>query len=85
MNIVPSSILPSTAYHLSKALPNFLVVSIDYRRAPEHVFPTPLEDIDAVYRGIIEHAADYRIDRNRIAIAGDSAGGWLSRRSFVRL
>jgi len=74
-----------STYHLSKALPNFLVVSIDYRRAPEHVFPTPLEDIDAVYRGIIEHAADYRIDRNRIAIAGDSAGGNLAAAYCLKL
>ena len=64
-----------TAYHISKGLPSYLVVSIDYRRAPQHVYPAPLEDIDAVYRHLVENAAHYKLDVGRIVIAGDSAGG----------
>ncbi|MEP1613541.1 MAG: alpha/beta hydrolase [Roseobacter sp.] len=63
--------------HLSNAL-GAIVVSIDYRRAPETKFPGPVEDCWAVLNYIANNAAKLSIDPNRLAIAGDSAGGNLA-------
>ena len=55
-----------------------LVVVPRYRRAPEHPFPQPLNDCIAVYRWLSEHAADWGGQADRIAVTGDSAGGYLA-------
>ncbi|MQY17065.1 alpha/beta hydrolase [Nocardia macrotermitis] len=52
-----------------------IVVSVDYRLAPEYPFPIPLEDC---YTGLRWLAAHPDVDTDRIAIGGDSAGGGLS-------
>lgn len=54
------------------------VVSIDYRLAPEHKFPGPVEDCAAAARWIAAQAVSLGIDAKRLAIGGDSAGGNLS-------
>ena len=46
----------------------------DYRLAPEHPFPTPLEDCLSVYRSLLEGGVDPR----QLVVAGDSAGGSLT-------
>ncbi|MCW5619785.1 MAG: alpha/beta hydrolase [Burkholderiales bacterium] len=53
------------------------VIAVDYRLAPEHRFPAAVDDAIAVLRHVAQHAAGLHIDRNRIAAAGDSAGGNL--------
>jgi acetyl esterase len=54
------------------------VVSLDYRLAPEHPFPTAVDDAWDALQWLHQQAETLGLDANRIAIGGDSAGGTLS-------
>ena len=55
----------------------FAWFSIDYRMAPEHRFPQAREDMDTAIRWVKENAKKYRVDPAKIALIGESAGGFL--------
>jgi acetyl esterase len=63
--------------HLAR-LTGMNLVSVDYRLAPEHVFPAALDDAYAATRWVALHAAELHCDVRQLMVAGDSAGGNLA-------
>ncbi|MGM7429429.1 alpha/beta hydrolase [Bacillus pacificus] len=55
-----------------------MVVSVDYRLAPEHPYPAAIEDCYAALKWIADNAESLNIDSNRIGVAGPSGGGGLT-------
>ena len=60
------------------ALSGACVASLDYRLAPEHQFPTAVQDAEDAMRWLHANAASIGADPRRIAVGGDSAGGTLA-------
>ncbi|KAJ5383748.1 hypothetical protein N7517_001659 [Penicillium concentricum] len=68
-----------------KAYPDAVVVSVNYRLAPEHPFPVALEDgVDAIL-WLWQEAKKYNLDRTRFTLSGSSAGGNLALAMPFRL
>ncbi|UGT55967.1 alpha/beta hydrolase [Nocardia asteroides] len=55
-----------------------MVISVEYRRAPEHVFPAAADDCLWTYEWVQREAGSLGVDPTRVALAGDSAGGNLA-------
>ena len=62
---------PRALANLAKAV----VISVEYRHAPEYPFPAAHEDVYAAYKWVVANAAVLNGDPKRVAVAGESAGG----------
>lgn len=71
----------SLAAHLARESAS-VVYTLDYRLAPEHPYPAGLEDAVAAFRELV---ADHGFSADRVALAGDSAGGGLGLATARRL
>ena len=67
----------ATPRYLAKQL-NAIVVSVEYRHAPEAKFPAQHEDAALAYGWVLKNAKAWNIDPSKIALAGESAGGNLA-------
>lgn len=62
----------------------YALLAVDYRRAPEHPFPAPLDDVQAAARWLRAHAREHRVDADHLPGIGDSSGANLVAALSVR-
>lgn len=61
------------------------VIAVQYRLAPEHIYPAAHDDAERATRLIVQHASELGVDASRITLAGDSAGGHIALITALRL
>lgn len=57
---------------------NFVIIAVEYQKAPEHSYPIPFDDCYATLKWVIANAAELGVDLAAIGVGGDSAGGNLA-------
>lgn len=72
-------------YCLRLAKRGFTVVNFDYRLAPEHRYPAPVEDTFQVMQWMQAHGEAYHMDLNNVFVVGDSAGGQIAFQALTIL
>ena len=75
--IADVNVYDATPRLMAKQL-NAIVVSVEYRHAPEFKFPAQHDDAGAAYRWVLQNAASWGGDPAKVALAGESAGGNLA-------
>ncbi len=75
--IATNDVYDSSARALTNAA-DAVLISVEYRKGPEHRFPAAHEDAYAAYLWALAHAAEINGDPKRVAVAGESAGGNLA-------
>lgn len=71
---------PVSRYVASTGVP---MLSVDYRLAPEHPHPTPVQDAYTGLLWLAAHADELGVDADRIAVMGDSAGGGIAAATAI--
>ncbi|CAL1528615.1 unnamed protein product [Lymnaea stagnalis] len=64
---------------------NTIVIAVDYRKPPEYPYPYPFDDCLRATQHVLQNGQQYLIDVNRVAVAGDGAGGNLAAAVALRL
>ena len=72
-------------YCMNLAQRGFTVVNFNYRLAPEHKYPTALEDVNQLFVWLRLHYEEYFVDLNQLYIVGDSAGAQLASQYLIML
>jgi len=80
---VYGSTKPYKFYCADLASTGYTVISFNYRLAPKHKFPAPLEDLNLVAEWMCAHAEEYPIDTQNVFMVGDSAGAQLASQYAV--
>jgi acetyl esterase/lipase len=70
--------LNDAVFNRYMAARGYTVIAIDYRHAPKYRFPAQIEDVQTALSFIRDHAQEYEVDSERIALLGRSAGGHLA-------
>lgn len=66
-------------------LGNFVIIAVQYQKAPEHPFPTPFNDCYETLNWVIKNSREIGIDPTSIGVGGDSAGGNLASAVALRV
>lgn len=76
---------PLRGYLQVLASHGFTVVNVEYTHAPEAVYPGPIEQVDRAIEHVMEHAAEFHADADRIVLAGDSAGAHIAAQTAMAI
>lgn len=76
--IVGSPEMMAAEHHNICVAHNCVIVSVDYRLAPESPYPAPIEDCYAALKWLYQNSRDLGVDEKRIGVSGESAGGGLA-------
>lgn len=72
-------------YCCDLALRGFAVINFNYRLAPKHKYPAPLQDLNSVLHWVADNADNYRLDTKNVFLVGDSAGAQITSQYAVIL